>query len=500
MTNDTDFSGTPELPLGQVIEGTLEKRAEALLRIVPVALAGGGSVTQATQIDEWLTMLGEQNDVPVRRIGVVSPRAGFVDEQVTGVIYPLDRAIEPASSVSEIYHNVCIAIAHELDYLYARGIRHFAAVCCGYTSYGLFALKKAMGKLNASHTNDPITANVIIQDSSFPDVDVLSTQLDSDGYPLTRFYGPAYRLTQYLRVVFTLNGAVPFDVTLSKRCPAGCVPVMTALPYTPRYIASWQSRAKISKSEARERLEQALPELARVTPADWLIPLVASGGCWEKASVGKWMTPEQFLTVEQGTLTLIAALRIVSEQTGRRIYLPLIRQGAVFALAQQLPGVYSIEEELTDGQTGVIILPYDTLPQPSFIELITASDLVVHRTVQTNSFAETIFAQAPQLVMTIPAAGYMEAELMAQSMEQGLIRYNQDPQEIASEIIRILTEPGQREALVNNLEDTFNSMYSNPESNFGIVLARVARLNLHISLRLVTFPERRASVFHGRQR
>src|SRR5947207_1921810 len=115
MTNTkTDFSA--ELPPSQGIPGTLDKRSEVLLRIVPVALAGGGSVTQTTQIDEWLNILG--HEIPIRRLGVISPRAGFVDEQVTGIIYPLDRAIEPASSVSEIYHNVCTAIINELDYLY----------------------------------------------------------------------------------------------------------------------------------------------------------------------------------------------------------------------------------------------------------------------------------------------------------------------------------------------------------------------------------------------
>jgi len=79
MTNTkTDFSA--ELPPSQGIPGTLDKRSEVLLRIVPVALAGGGSVTQTTQIDEWLNILG--HEIPIRRLGVISPRAGFVDVEV----------------------------------------------------------------------------------------------------------------------------------------------------------------------------------------------------------------------------------------------------------------------------------------------------------------------------------------------------------------------------------------------------------------------------------
>jgi hypothetical protein len=471
----TDFPG--EAPL----LSTLDKRSEVLLRIVPVELAGGGSVTQATQIDEWLNILGKRHDITVRRIGVSSPVPGFVDEQVTGIIYPLDRAIQPASTVSGIYQNVCNAITSELYYLYSIGVRHFTAVCCGYTSYGLFALKQAIEKLNVSSEHDPMTGNVTIQDSSFPDVDVLNTQLDEQGYPLTRFYGPAYQSTQYLRVVFTLNGAVPFDVSLSKRSPVGCEPIMTALPYTPRYIVSWQERAMISKIEARKRLECVLPELTKITSSDWVIPLVASGGCWERASIGKWMTEEQYETVERGTLTLINALRCVSEQSDKLIFMPLIRQGADFVLTQQMSAVYSIEQVLSDFRTGVVILPYDTLPQPSFIELITGSDLVVHRTIQTNSFAETIFARVPQVIMTIPAAGYMEAELMARQMSQGLIRYDQEPKEIASELYRILTASDYKKELLTSLWATFSSLYSSPQSNFGNILAQVAGLSLDSS-------------------
>ena len=169
ITNKTDFRDEPPqidvAPAGkEVALSILEKRSETLLRIVPVALAGGGSVTQTTQIDEWLDMLGKQHKIPVRRIGVAGPRPDFVDEQVTGVVYPLDRAIQPGSSVSDIYHHVSIAVTDELSYLYSIGIRHFTAVCCGYTSYGLFALHHAIETLNASHLHDSITDNVIIQE------------------------------------------------------------------------------------------------------------------------------------------------------------------------------------------------------------------------------------------------------------------------------------------------------------------------------------------------
>jgi hypothetical protein len=56
-----------------------KKKSEALLRVVPVALAGGGPVTQTIQIDEWFNILNKKYTIPVRRLGVKSPRSEFVN-------------------------------------------------------------------------------------------------------------------------------------------------------------------------------------------------------------------------------------------------------------------------------------------------------------------------------------------------------------------------------------------------------------------------------------
>jgi hypothetical protein len=465
-------------PDGQTWGGPLDKRAEVFLRVVPVALAGGGSVTQSIQIDEWLGILSEEYAVPVRRIGVAGLDASFVAEHITGAIHPLDRPIQPATTIGNIYHNASIAITEEMRYLYASGIRHFAGVCCGYTSYGLFALQQAMAALNTAHPDDPITANVIIQDSSFPDTDALSTEVDARGYPITRFYGPAYQSTPYLRVIFTLNGAVPFDIALSERVPPGCTPIMATYPFTPRYLAYWQEAGKMPKAQAREPLAGVLPGWAKIKPTDWVIPLVASGGCWDSSSVGKWMTAEQFTTVVEGTLTIVNALRAVAQQTDRPIFMPLIRKGAELVLAQNLADVSAITQWNADGPAGVVMLLYDTLPQSWFVNFVVGADLIINRAVQANSFVETILAQTPQLVMTIPAAGYMEAELMAEGMPHSLIRYNQDPRAISAEIYQLLTDPKYRDRQSSDLQAMFASMYANPAVNFGNVLARVACLSV----------------------
>jgi hypothetical protein len=464
-----------------------DKRAEVLLRIVPVALAGGGSVTQSIQIDEWLAMLSEQHGVPVRRIGVAGLGGGFVDEQITGVRYPLDRAIAPGASVAEIYNNVGVAVRAELEHLYATGVRHFAAICCGYTSYGVFALRQAVDALNATHPDDQMTGNVVVQDSSFPDTDALSHELDGRGYPMTRFHGPAYRSTPALRVVFTLNGAVPFEIRLSKRCPRGCTPIMATFPYTPRYLASWRRTTARSKVRARARLVGALPGWERVAARDWVVPLLASGGCWDASSIGKWMTQEQFNTMTQGTLAIAQALRQVGTRGARRVVLPVTTSGADFL--QQQAGIGSVQD-CGDDHYGVVVAPFEVLPQGSYMDLILGADLVINRAVQANSFAETLLARQPQLVMTIPAAGYMDAELMAQGLPRGLVRYDQSPDAIGEEIYRVLTRPAYRRELVNAQVAAFAAMYADPRTNFGSVLARIAGLPPQPRARLCYNPER----------
>jgi hypothetical protein len=418
----------------------------------------------------------EQYDIPVRRIGVEGGDASFVDEQITGKLYPLDRAMPSSSTPSEVYQRACETLGAELNDLYAAGTRHIMGVCCGYTSYGLFALKRAVQEINDAHPDDPFSGNIIIQDSSFPDTDTFNTDLDEQGYPTSRFYGPAYQSLPHLRIAFTLNGAVPFDVSLSKRAPRECVNLMTTFPFTPRYMRRWQDERRRTQSEARKLLDGVLPQWDKIQPDDRIVPLLASGGCWEESSVGKWMTAEQYDTVLQGTNTLVQALVQVAQEHAQQIVLPIIRQGGQYILSASLQGVYPIEQRQSASEPGLFVLPYDTVPQPLFANLILSSDLVVNRAVQANSFAETILAHVSQVVLTIPGAGYMDAELMAQSLERGHLRHNQSVAQINEELTRLLTDHTYRDQRVNSLWAIFQNMFTSTESNFGHVLMRAAGL------------------------
>lgn len=458
--------------------GILNKKADVLLRIVPVALAGGGPVTQTIQIDEWLDVISRQlNNIPIRRIGVESGHCSFVDEEITGRVYPIDRLVKPASSVPDIYRNVSDAVIAEMQNLYSLGKRHFAGVCCGYTAYGTFALKTAMKKINKANPDDPITGNIIIQDSSFPDTDKLENEVNLKDYPATRFYEAAYQSTADLKVIFTLNAAMPFDVNLSKRIPVGCLPITSTFPFTDRYIKKWKKAIKTPRNNAIKRLINALPSWSKLEQANNLIIPFLSSDIWDKNSVGKWMTQRQYDTVLQGTIAIINALSYTAKQTSRTVFLPLVKSAVDFILSQNISDIYSVESMTDSAKAPVILLPYDVLSQSLFVDLITVSDLVINRSVQSNSFAETIFAEKPPVVITMPASGYMESELMAQNLKYGLLRYNLQPDKMGEYFYKILTNSEHRNKSRNAIQDTFNAMRSNPETNFGDILACVAGLN-----------------------
>jgi hypothetical protein len=167
------------------------------------------------------------------------------------------------------------------------------------------------------------------------------------------------------------------------------------------------------------------------------------------------------------------ALSQVAQHSGRRVVLPIIQQAADVIFAWELPAVCHIEQSAPESGS-VAVLPYDTLPQASFTNLMLCANLVINRSIQSNAFAETLIARLPQLVMTIPAAGYMDAELMAESMPLGHFRYNQPVEALAAEITRLLDDSAYREQSGGSLWSLFDRMYASPETNFGHVLARFA--------------------------
>jgi hypothetical protein len=454
----------------------IAKKVEVFLRFVPVALAGGGPVTLIVQMDEMLSALSKKYGIPVRRIGVEGERIEFVNEEITGKIYPLDRKITSADSIQEIYRNTCETTIEELQYFYAKGIRHFVGLYNGYTSYGLFALKRAMKRINETNSGDPITGNVIIQDSSFPDTEALSTDLDSGGYPVTRFHKDAYQSTPHLSVIFIVNATIPFDMTLSRRIPSGCLPMATSLTYTPRYIEVWKQRGNTQKSEARSRLKNILPGWSLITPTDRVISLLSSD-IWDPSYIGKWMTAEEYATVVRGTTAIVKSLLHLSDRTNRPIFLTMVRKGVDWILSQGFARVVSAEKVKTPVSSGLVVVPYDVLEQSNFIDLITGSDLLINRAAHTNAFTETIIAGKPQVVLTMPALGYMDAELMAKSMEMGILKYDQNPIEMGNEIYKILTDSEYQEQLISHLSALLNSMYSNPDTNFWDVVHRIAGLS-----------------------
>lgn len=92
--------------------------------------------------------------------------------------------------------------------------------------------------------------------------------------------------------------------------------------------------------------------------------------------------------------------------------------------------------------------------------------------------AEALHDRASKVFVTIPAARNMEAKLIDKDMHYGQFRIDQDLCEMGAKINRILTQPTNQGSFVNIFCHTFDAEYSNSESNFGAVLAIIARLKL----------------------
>ncbi len=452
-----------------------QRQAEIILRVVPVALAGGGPVTKTILFDEWLETLANKTRIPVRRIGVAADRPDFVDERMTGKFYPLDRTIEPADTISRIYENVYGVIKDELTELYESGYRYFLAVTKGYTSYLLFGLKKALEQINAQNPKDPMAGRILMEDCSFPDTDVLSQELDERGYPVTRFHGPSFQSTPYLEVVFAMSSPVFFDIKNSKRVPDGCSALVCSMPYTPRYMENLKKIGEQSKSEARTRLFAELPGWEKIDKEGLLIPFLTSD-IWSPDSIGKWMTREQHDTVVEGTANLVRALVKVSRKMNKTVYLPMVNKGADFIISFNFDHVYTLETLGQPEAPAVALVSYVSLQQPDYFDLIAASDLVINRTAQSNSFAETIIVSTPQVVLTLPAAGYMEAEISARSLNRGVLEYNTPFGEMAEEMVKILNDPDYRKNLLQELGKMLYENYVHPDTNFGNLIAKTAGL------------------------
>jgi UDP-N-acetylglucosamine:LPS N-acetylglucosamine transferase len=187
---------------------------------------------------------------------------------------------------------------------------------------------------------------------------------------------------------------------------------------------------------------------------------------------------------------LAAALGLVASQMGRRIVMPIHASGARFILDRRIPSVKRLQDWTGASQAGIAVLEFDGLRQATFADLITRADVVINRAVQANSFPETILAGRPQLVITMPAAGYMDSELMADKMPCARCRYDEAPEKLAGAIGRLLFDEAARNACVKSLRSMLHASFAAPGANFGCILAQAIGIDFPQNV-LAAYPTRR---------
>ncbi len=384
---------------------------DAVIICLPTALAGKGTARQLEQAAASFVREMGRREIPFAYVG--KP----VDCAVAELRTPL-AVIEPSEQgVRGIYRAATTAFESAFRALYDRGSRRPVIVSMGYTAYGPEAVRGALEAL--AESGSAMEAVVCMVDSTYPDTDALATDVDASGWPESRFFGPAYRSTASLRTLFFVTSAYSYDpALLNRRAPRGLDGVaVIAPPYSDEYVGRIERIAGEGRDTGLGSVAELLPGFPRRGTgggSDLLIPIVGSD-IWSPDAVGSWMTSEQHHSCLVGTRSIVQALVGVAEQTGRTVRVPIDVAGADYIRDQRLPSVAVLPAKPSNGEIDgarVVLSAYRDLSQEQHTRMLGAADVAVSRTGgQANSTVVLALARTPNVVVDMPACGYMQSEL-----------------------------------------------------------------------------------------
>ncbi len=400
---------------------------DSVIICLPTALAGKGTERQLEQAAATF----------VRRLGGEGMPFAYVGAPVDCKLAELEAplaTIKPfEKGVPGIYRAVTAAFENAFKTLYDRGSRRPVVVSMGYTAYGPEAIRRAIEALAESGCH--MEAIVCLVDSTYPDTDTLETRTDAAGWPESRFFGPAYRSTTAVRTLFFVTSAYGYDpALLNRRAPGGLDGVaVIAPPYSDEYVDRIERAANEGKQTGLGPVAEFLPGFHRRGSEDLLIPIVGSD-IWSPDAVGAWMTSQQHDSCLAGTRVIVEALVGVAEQAGSTVWVPIDVAGADYMRELKLPSVVV----LPNGETGdarVVLSAYRDLCQEHHARLLGAADVAVSRTGgQANSTVVLALARTPNVVVDMPACGYMQSEQSSSAMtheisvdDSGRVVYEQKP-------------------------------------------------------------------------
>ncbi|MGH9131359.1 MAG: hypothetical protein ACRDWV_06730 [Acidimicrobiales bacterium] len=372
--------------------------ADAVLIALPKPLAGLGTRRQMDGIALGLTeRMG--GSFPLGYVGPAIPDGPQLLREPT-VVVPATEA--PAAT----YRGCEAAFAEAFVKLAEKGCRRPLVVAMGYTAFGPEGARRAFESTRQFGLESIM---VLVVDSAFPDRDIPETEVDEEGWPRGRFYEPAYQCTELVTVAFLLTSSYEYDPrVLVDRRPDDCPVAVIAPPYTSAYVAELARAAQ----NGREHGPSALDFLGIQSwgSRDLLIPFVSSD-IWTPSAVGAWMREAEYDTVVRGTQMIVDGLALLARDRGSRIVMPID------------PGVREVidissHSRVNGDGAGLVLLPYSELPQSDHARMLGASDLAISRTgAQANSSVVLAVAEVPSVVVDLPAAGYMQAELCSAHVE-----------------------------------------------------------------------------------
>jgi hypothetical protein len=277
-------------------------------------------------------------------------------------------------------------------------------------------------------------------DCSPPDTDDLGENLDS------RFYQPAYYKTHGL--LYAWHDALP-----KSRIPWNLASYqLAAQPFSGPELLELEKLWQITcKEEARRQLK------ALEIEENDLLFVLGSSDVWDRGAVGKWMT------IDQWHGSIITAERIFQ---------------AVNALGKQLKN--KIKFVIPKAAMQFIKSWYDwIIPIPANFALseyrliLKSANIVINRASHAVTSAECAAIGAPQLVIPMPAYGYMNIEDFTRDLIERELTFvcshSDTPESIQSMLYHMLTRSGIYDQItkartefvrVNHSKNFFNALRS----------------------------------------
>jgi hypothetical protein len=407
--------------------------------------------------------------------------------------------VESSGSVPGTYRQVTAAFTAVFSRVAEKRLQRVAVVCMGYTAFGPESVKRAL-EAHQRQTGDsgPESVSVLVIDSAYPDTDRQEVELDADGWPKSRFYSPGFRSDGRVKIFFLLTSSYLYDPgLLNARAPRGLAGVsVVAPPYTDSYLSELTSDGERGRRDGLGATARQLPGMAHFRKSDRLVPLVSSD-IWSYSAVDVWMTREEHWSCLQGTESILRALVRTAGRLDRRIWVPVDTAGADFARGLGIAGlvvVSSLNE--IDPTARVVLSPYRGLSQKNHSRLLGAADVAISRTGgQANATCVLALSMTPNVVVDMPAMGYMQSELTSvfmthdvgvfssgevccQRLQSALAwraRWDWSEEVLASLFETALTDVEERRRRARRAYDAFFELKRSPRGNVFSILESMIR-------------------------